>query len=403
MSTTVSRRRLLQIGASSFSLLALAACGGTASVASPSGAAPSSTAASPAASAKPAASTAASTAGSSVASAAASAKPAASGSAAASAPASAASNAKADPAAILRYGMARVESLDPIHIGVPGTENPVLNSIYDTLLSYNPDGTITPRLATAWTVMPDRVRLTLRQGVTFQDGTPFNADAVKAHLDRALNDSASTIKTTVPMLGGATVVDPQTVDLMLKAPQPQPLLEQLTDRAGMIASPAAVQKAGSSDAFSKAPVGAGMYKINGDWHPRESVSTRAWPGYWDKASQTLGGIDFSELQLNEIVNDIRAGSIDFLAEFQATDQTALKSEPKLTVYTLPPSGQLGLDFNMTLDPFQNLMVRQAIAYAIDRDAMVKAMTAGLGKPAYQPFFPNSPAYTPDLENRWKFD
>jgi ABC-type transport system substrate-binding protein len=355
----VSRRWVLQTGGASLALIALAACGASASSSS---------------------------------------SQAASGSAPAS------SSAKPDPNAILHFGQMRGESFDPIRrVAVEDTQ---LAVIFDTLVAYKSDtGELEPRLATDWKIMADRIRFTLRQGVTFQDGTPLDADAVKYSLDRVQNDQASNIKTTVPMLDHAAVVDKQTVDLLLKQPQPQPLLELLTGRAGMIVSPTAMKAAGSSDAFSKAPVGAGMYKVMGTWHPRESMSVRAWPGYWDKQAQRLAGIDFTELPMAERVNDILAGSTD-MDGYDGTDVAALKKEPRLRVFTGFGGGAAlvrGLIINTTMDPFTNPKVRQAIAYATDRDAMVKALTARFGKPAYQIFTPDSPAYDPGLEGLYKYD
>ncbi|MBV8085969.1 MAG: hypothetical protein JO247_14265 [Chloroflexi bacterium] len=313
-------------------------------------------------------------------------------------------NGKPDAAAILRYGQMRGESYDPVRM--VAVEDVQLNVMFDTLVSIDFNtGKIEPRLATDWTVAPDSKKITmkLRPGVTFQDGTPFNADAVKFSVERVINDSASNIKTLVPMLDHVDVVDPMTVDIVLKSPQPNPMIMQLTTRPGMIVSPTAYKAAGSSDAFSKAPVGSGMYKISGQWNPRESMSTRAWPGYWDKSAALLGGIDFRELPMNERVNDIRANAVD-MDGFDGTDVPSLKQEPHMKVLTAVSTTSVrGLNINLTLDPFTNLQVRQAIAYAIDRDAVVKALTAGLGKPAYQIFTESSPAFDPSLEGTYKYD
>ena len=199
-----------------------------------------------------------------------------------------------DRTAILQFTAMQGESYDPIRS--VAVEYEQLNALFDTLISYNADtGALEPRLATSWQVMNQRVRLHLRPGVQFQDGTPFNAQAVKFSLERVLSDPASNIKTGVNMLGGVTVIDDLTADLMLTKDAPQPLLYQLADRPGMIVSPTAVGKAGGSDKFSQAPVGAGMYAISGAWFPREKMSVRAWPGYWDKNAQTLGGVDFTNV------------------------------------------------------------------------------------------------------------
>jgi peptide/nickel transport system substrate-binding protein len=308
-----------------------------------------------------------------------------------------------DRTAILKWGSMRAESLDPIR-QVAGTEQVWLNAIFDTLLTISPtDGTIGPRLATEWDATAERIRLTLRDDVTFQDGTTFDADAVKFNLDRVLSDPDSNIKDAfVPQLERVRVVDEGTVDLILSEPTPLALLLALTNRPGMMASPTAVREAGDSTAFSEAPVGSGMYQIDGEWHPRESLSVRAWDGYWDSDAQTLGGIDFTEVALSSKVNALRSGSID-LASFEGFDVPALEDDGSITLTVGPGPRGRGLTVNTTIAPLDDVRVRQAIAHAIDRDAVVEAMTSGHGEARYQPFASDSPAYDESLNDMYTYD
>ena len=87
---------------------------------------------------------------------------------------------------------------------------------------------------TEWSVTGNRLRLKLRSGVTFQDGTPFNAEAVKFSMQRVLYDAASNTKARLANVSAIEVVDPTTVDIVMKTAAPGPLLIQLTDRPGMI-------------------------------------------------------------------------------------------------------------------------------------------------------------------------
>jgi ABC-type transport system substrate-binding protein len=306
-----------------------------------------------------------------------------------------------DRSAILKWGSMRAESMDPIRqVAVEWVQ---LNAVYDTLLTISPtDGTIGPRLASEWDVSDGRIRLTLRDDVTFQDDTPFNADAVKFNLDRLLNDRDSNIKSTVPQLDRVRVVNEHTVDLILSDNTPLAMLMALTSRPGMMASPTAVRRARTSDAFSERPVGAGMYAIEGAWHPRESMSVRAWDGYWDTDAQTLGGIDFTEVALDSKVNALRSGSID-IASFEGYDVPALEGDDSITLTLGPSPRGRGLTVNTTISPLDDLKVRQAIACAIDRDAVVEALTNGHGEARYQPFASDSPAYDPELDDMYTYD
>jgi peptide/nickel transport system substrate-binding protein len=308
---------------------------------------------------------------------------------------------QADRTAILRYGQMRGESYDPIR--QVAVEEVQLNCIFDTLLTSDPvTGELKPRLASSWEVQPDRVRLKPRQGVTFQDGTPFNADAVKFSLDRVKSDPDSNIKSQVWQLAGTAVVDPTTIDLMMSPAAAIPLLYRLTGRPGMIVSPTAVQAAGSNAAFSNAPVGAGMYKVEGAWQPREKMSVRAWPGYWDKDAALLGGIDFGEIALTAKANAILSGSID-VGSISANDLPAIQGNSATKIIVDPAATGRGLVLNPNIAPMDNLKLRQAIAYAVDRRAMVQALSNGIGKPAYQPFAENSPAFDPKLEGLYDYD
>jgi peptide/nickel transport system substrate-binding protein len=308
----------------------------------------------------------------------------------------------ADRTAILRYGQMRGESFDPIRM--VAVEDVQLNAIFDTLLTISPtDGTLGPRLATEWEVLDDRIRLRLRDGVVFQDGTPFDAEAVKFSLERVKNDPDSNITNHVFQLAGVEAVDPTTVELLLDPPAALPLLIRLTSRAGMIVSPAAVEAAGSSQAFSNAPVGTGMYRIEGQWQPRESMSVRAWPDYWDEDAQTLGGIDFTEVALGSQVNSLLSNTVDVIG-IPPPDVPTIEGNSAFRIM-VAEGGGLGwaLTLNTTMPPLDNPQVREAMAYAVDREAAAQVMTGGRGQASYQLFGADSPGFLEELEGSYEYD
>ncbi|HWE67893.1 MAG TPA: ABC transporter substrate-binding protein [Acidimicrobiales bacterium] len=308
---------------------------------------------------------------------------------------------KPDRTAILQFGEMQGVDYDPIHLAE--TEFFQLYAIFDTLVSYKPNGTIIPRLATSWKATSDSLRMTLRPGVKFQDGTVMDATAVAFSLNRALTDPSSTIKSELPMLGSVNVVDAGTIDLVLTQDAVLPLLFQLANQAGMIVSPTAVRKAGSSAAFSQAPVGAGPYAIDGPWFPTEKMSVRAWSGYWDSSGQTLGGIDFVNVAESARVNALRSGSMDICCGLLGTDAQALKGDSSIKLVTGPGNFIYGLNINITKAPLNDLRVRQAIAHAINRPAVNQALAAGLGTPAFQFATVNSPAYDASLNKLYPYD
>ncbi|HEV7679877.1 MAG TPA: ABC transporter substrate-binding protein [Candidatus Dormibacteraeota bacterium] len=304
---------------------------------------------------------------------------------------------KADPNAILRFQGVIGSSQDPIH-PTHTCEPSTLRTIFDGLFDFDPSGNLIPRLATGYELRSGNVlRLKLRQNVQFQDGTAFDATAVKFNLDRAMTDPASTIKSTVADLDSVSVVDASTVDLAMKRAAAGSLLGALAQRAGMMASPQAVRAAGSSATFAKAPVGAGPYMVVGAWTARQNLSVRKWSGYWDKAGQTLGGIDFMEIPFPSLGNALQAGDVDWVAPQSIADGNALKSNASLKVMINASSQFRLLVLNQTLPPFNDLRVRQALSFAIDRESIANALTQGQAHATYQEFPPNSPGYDASLD------
>ena len=309
----------------------------------------------------------------------------------------------ADPTAILRFSAIVGPSQDPIrqaHTCEPTT----LNAIFDTLFAVDGNGVPQPRLATGYEQLADDVlRLTLREGVTFQDGTPFNAEAVEFNLDRAKTDPDSTIASLLADVESVEVIDELTVDLHLGASVAGNILAILSDRAGMMASPTAVAAAGSSEAFAAAPVGAGMYAIDGEWAPREALSVRRWDGYWDTDAQLLGGIDFLDVAFDARPNAVRSGDLALsMLDSVATGRAVEGSDGLVVEITESPQYRLFI-LNETIAPLDDLRVRQAISYAIDRQAIADAMTMGESTATYQQFPKRSAAHLETVPDALEYD
>lgn len=308
-----------------------------------------------------------------------------------------------DPDAILRFSAIVGPSQDPIrqaHTCEPTT----LNAIFDTLFAIDADGELEPRLATEYEEAAGNIlRLTLRDAVVFQDGTPFNAEAVRFNIERAKTDPGSTIASVLADVESVTVVDDLTVDIQMARPVAGNLLAALSGRAGMMASPTAVEAAGSSEAFSAAPVGAGMYAIDGEWLPRESLTVRTWDGYWDTEDRLLGGIDFLDVAFDARPNAIQSGDLDVSMLDSVATARAVEGSDGLTV-EISESPQYRLFvLNETTAPLDILEVRQAISFAIDRQAVADAMTLGESDAAYQQFPTSSAAYDESLSELYPYD
>ncbi|TMK54695.1 MAG: ABC transporter substrate-binding protein, partial [Actinobacteria bacterium] len=205
--------------------------------------------------------------------------------------------AKIDAKGILQYGLDLTVSgaggtiaLDPTEIsGSPFNVTPA-RLIYDTLVRLDADGNPHPGLATAWKFPDDRtIELTLRTGVKFQDGTAFNAAAVKAGLERTLASGNPLLNKNFFELDSVEAVGDGTVRIHLKSPIVGAFFGLLSTKETFIPSPTAVKKEGS--AFGQHPVGAGPYQLE-RFEPEQLIAVRKFKGFWQKRGWKLAGIDF---------------------------------------------------------------------------------------------------------------
>ena len=157
------------------------------------------------------------------------------------------------------------------------TERYVLYLAFDTLVKYGPDFSIHPELAESWDTSADgkRIVFTLRQGVKFQDGTPFDAAAVKWNIDQRLDEKVNSPQRQVlaPIVASVDVVDPRHVAFNLVAPSPV-LFSLLGERAGFMVSPTAWQQRGSD--FGSQPVGTGAFMLK-EWTRGQPCGAGAQP------------------------------------------------------------------------------------------------------------------------------
>jgi peptide/nickel transport system substrate-binding protein len=291
-------------------------------------------------------------------------------------------------------------SLDP-GASISGFDQYYTNAIYDTLIVSDPKTMepTKPGLATSWEFTgADKLtfRLHLRHGVKFQDGTPFNADAVKVSIDHY--KSLGNWFDMVPVKS-ETVVDDSTIDLNLSQ-QYSPLPAILAFRAGQIISPTALQKYGKD--LGKNPVGAGPFAFK-SWTAGSEVVLTRFNDYWNASATRFAGIDYKIIvDPTAMLNAVSAGQVDFaeLVNLPVRNLAALKGSSKVSSQVLSTLS-LGIVTTVnTMPPFNNQQVRQAAELAIDRKALGDALNgAGNGQgPAYQYVPPNFWAATKTLKD-----
>jgi peptide/nickel transport system substrate-binding protein len=266
----------------------------------------------------------------------------------------------------------------------------VFQSIFDKLVDLNDQGKIVPMLAEKWDVSGDSKTYTfhLRQGVKFHDGTDFNADAVKFNFERNMQ-KISVRKNELGAVDKVSVVDPYTVKVDLKQPY-APFLSVLSDRAGLMVSPAAVKKYG--DDFMNHPVGTGPFVFK-DHLKGTSVTLEKNPNYWQKGLPHLDKVVYKVIpDANVALMNLKSGQIDMSNKFPYNELAGIKSDPKVGAVSEPGLGFQGFFLNTSKPPFDKPEVRQAVDMLIDRNALVNVLLKGAGSAAHSPFAPNTLAY-----------
>ena len=304
-------------------------------------------------------------------------------------------------AATLRVGMQDdPDALDPARGGTFAGRI-VFASLCDKLIDVSPDMKFVPQLATAWSWSPDgkALTLTLREGVKFQDGEPFNADAVKVNIERYRSAPESNRKGELRPVTAVEVVDPKTVRLMLSQPY-APLVAVLSDRAGMMGSPKAIAALGKD--FATHPVCAGPFSFV-ERVPQDRMVLERFPGYWNADAVHLDRIVFRPIPDSTVrLVNLQTGQLDMLEELAPSDAAKVQQDPKLKLQGVTSLGYEAIDINMGHGPAadnplaKDPRVRAALEASIDRAALNKVVMDGRFVPDNQSELPASVYFNKDF-------
>jgi peptide/nickel transport system substrate-binding protein len=284
-----------------------------------------------------------------------------------------------------------------------GNRSPFYQAVYDTLLLATPEGTIEPWLATEWSYNEDNtvLTLTLRDDVTFSDGSALTADVVVQNLQR-FKEGTSPDAGYFAGVTGFEAPDDTTVVITLAAPDPA-MLNYLTRDPGLVASGEVLE----NEDLATNPVGSGPYLLD----PAATVTGTSYtytknPDYWNPDVQHYDSLVINvyadpTAALNTIkageANGVRLSTNDNLAEVESAGWTVNANE-------LDFQGLLLLDRAGTMNPaLGDVRVRQALNYAFDREAMLAALQQGNGTVTTQVFPATSEAYDEALDERYTYD
>jgi glutathione transport system substrate-binding protein len=254
-------------------------------------------------------------------------------------------------------------------------------SFYEGLYGFDKDMKLIPVLAESYTVSPDGLVYTikLRKGVKFHDGTEFKADAVKANFDRVTNpDNKLKRYGLYSNIAKTDVVDDYTARITLKVPF-SAFINNLAHPSGVMISPAALKQYGKDIAFH--PVGTGPFKF-AEWKTTDYLKVAKFDGYWHKGYPKVDTITWKPV----IDNNTRAavmqtGEAQFTYPVPYEMADVLKAKPDLEVVAAPSIIVRYLSMNTQQKPFDNLKVREAVNYAINKEAVAKVAFGGYATPA----------------------
>ncbi len=296
--------------------------------------------------------------------------------------------AQTPPGVLIVGQIAEPKSLDPAAVTAVNDFR-ILVNLYEGLVRYKP-GTleVEPQLATGWEVSEDGTEytFTLREGVTFHDGTPFNAEAVKFNFDRMLNEDHPFHNTgPFPLafffgsVASTEAVDELTVKFTLSEPY-APFLSNLAYPTGLLVSPAAVE-AGGAD-FGRSPVGTGPFKF-AEWRSNEAVVIEKNPDYWGEMAGTETVVFRPITDANTRVAEMLAGGIDMMVEVPPNSLSQFQGDAYKVIEQAGPHVWF-LILNAKEGPFADKLVRQAANYAINKEALVNDVLEGTAEVAAGP-------------------
>jgi len=302
----------------------------------------------------------------------------------------------AQPAGTLVVGLvAEPVNLDPAQV-TDLNSNRVGRRIAETLVTFPEESTqIVPGLAESWAVSKDGLRYTfrLRKGVSFHDGTPLDAGAVKFSIDRQINPEHPFNKLGKYPFANfffgnikvVEVVDPLTVEFVLKEPRAS-FLAVLTAGAASIVSPTAVRKYGQDYALT--PVGTGPFKY-ASWDRGQRVVLEKNPSYW-RFPVKLDRVIYRPIVEDQArLTELLTGALDLIVGTPPDYVGQLEANPKVTLLKQVGAHVWYLGINNQKKPYDDKRVRQALNYAVNKDAIVRDVLKGTGSLSVGPVLPRT--------------
>lgn len=288
-------------------------------------------------------------------------------------------------------------TLDPTAGAAEAIDIVVYQNVFEGLTRIDENGAVQPGLASEWTISEDGLTYTfkLHDGVTFHDGTSFDAEDVKFTFDRILApDSVNAHREFYEPIQSVTVIDPLTVELKLDR-QIGRFLFDIGRGDAVIVAPE------SADNNATQPIGTGPFAFV-QWDKGSRVILEAYAPYWGEPVHLTKATYLFIGDTATLTNALLAGDVDGTNNMGSDALAVFQNDPRFHILVGSTEGETLLSTNNKKAPFNNLKVRQAMAHALNREAIIEGATNGYGVPIGSHFAPHNPYYV-DLTGTYPYD
>lgn len=312
------------------------------------------------------------------------------------APATTQTEKKEEPKVVTLAMEAEPISMDPQNV-TDGNSISVQSTMFEGLMTFNDKMEPIPQLATEYAFNEDatEITFTLREGVTFHDGSPFNAEVVKANLDFVLDEKNGMARRNFfSFIKEVVVKDPTHVTIVATSPN-STMLSYLAHPASSMKSMEAIKKKQADASFNldRNPVGTGPYQF-GEWKDNQHVKLVPYENYWNKdAKAKVEAIVYKPVtEASTRINMLKAGETDIISKLPTLNAKEIASDSNYNLFTAPSLNVYYVGINMKDKKYADKRVRQAMNHAINKDDLIAGVLDGYGQVADSPIAPNTYGY-----------
>ena len=283
-----------------------------------------------------------------------------------------------------------LQTMDP-NIGVTEITRMISGHMYDQIIELGDDASLKPMLAESWQAVDELTwEFKLRPGVTFHDGTPFDAEVMKFTIERILDPDYNSLQRTywVPV---TEINTPDELTCVIKTETPMGVMPYVM----ALTTPVHPDVGMDPEGFPEVPIGTGPFKFV-EWVKDDRVVVEANPDYWGGPPQVRQAIFRTIPELSTRMSALEAGEVDIVLEIVPEDVERIQGREGVNVLSVETFRTSWLWMNGSREPFTDVRVRQAIQHAVNLNDIAESIIQGVGIKARAPIAPQVFGFHPDL-------